>query len=127
MARMARLIRASLAVLGAVILAGGAFEVVNWISVQMLKHRLEPHYAITRELRKGMRREEVQELTAKHRAADLSIREWPEGDIAIWVQYSLRDTCYTTLQFRGGALVSTRTSGEDSPDDYCPEAPADIR
>jgi hypothetical protein len=110
-----------------VFLVTAAFEAVNWVSVQILKHRLEAQYAIARQLRKGMPYNEAQALISRYRTSDLVVREFPQDAISIWVQYSLRDTCYTTLQFRGGTLVSTRTSGEDSPDDYCPGSPADVR
>jgi hypothetical protein len=127
MVRVVRLIRGGLAILGAVILVTAAFEAINWVSVQMLRYRLEPQYAIARQVRKGMRYDEAQALIGRYRTREVAVREFPPDAISVWVQYSLRDTCYTTLQFRGGTLVSTRTSGEDSPDDYCPGSPPDVR
>jgi hypothetical protein len=70
---------------------------------------------------------DVLHLIAEHRSPHLSDRVFPDGDITIWTHYSLMDVCYTTLHFSQGALVSTRTSGEDAPTDDCPSAPADIR
>jgi hypothetical protein len=127
MQRLRGLARGVLALLGAIILVGVGLQGVNWLSVLVLKGRLEAQYTIVRQLHKGMLHEDVLRLIAEHSSPHLSERAFPDGGITIWTQYSLMDACYTTLQFNRGALVSTRTSGEDAPTDYCPGAPADIR
>ena len=116
-----------LAVLGAVILAGASIQGVNWVSLRMLKGRLEPQYAVVQELRQGMSHDDVDRLVARHRSRHLSQQAFADGGVTIWTQYSLMDVCYTTLEFRQGTLVSSRTSGEDTPQDRCPGAPPDLR
>ena len=124
---MVRTVRGVLAALGAVILFGLAFQAANWIGFQFLGPRLKPLYAVAAAVRKGMARDEVLSIIAKHGSKTLSQHVFDNGDVTLWTAYTFTDTCSTSLHFEGGVLRSTWTIGENSPTDYCPGAPADVR
>jgi len=122
-----KLIRGSLAFVGGLFVLAGGMELANSGAFRLLQHRLKPLYAITREVRKGMPRDQVMRVIQEHDAPYLEKSLFPDGNITLWVQYTLTDTCSTAIAFRDGALDGTWTIGEDSSTDYCPHAPPDIR
>ena len=125
--RILSLLRGAGACLGGVIVLGAGFESVNWASYRILRYRLEPLYAIAREVEKGMSRDQVLRIIDRHDAPYLEKHFFPNGDVTLSVQYALRDTCWTSIGFKAGALDGTWTIGEDNPADYCPNAPRDVR
>ena len=127
MPRIGRLLRGSLAVIGAMFLLGGVVHGANWLAFRLLKHRLDTLYSVARELRKGMPRDEVLKVIASHNESYLHINRNDQDAINLWVQYALADSCETAISFKDGKLVGTWTIGEDSPTDYCPGAPPDVR
>jgi hypothetical protein len=122
-----RLIRGVLAIIGGVFVLGAGMALANWGGYRLLRYRLQPLYAIASEVRKGMPREQVLRIIQAHDAPYLEKHVFPDGSVTVWVQYALTDMCSTAIGFHDSVLESTRTIGEDSPTDYCPEAPADIR
>lgn len=125
--KLVRLLRGGLAILGGCFVLGAGIELANRGAYRMLRHRLAPLYAITQGVRKGMPRDQVMRVIQEHEVPYLSMHVFPDGNVTIWVHYALVDTCSTAIGFKNGALDSTWTIGEDSPTDYCPQAPADIR
>ena len=127
MNRLRRVVRAILVILGVVILVGIGLQAVNWVSYRLLRGRLEPLYAIAGGVRKGMPRDQVLRLISENESPHLSRHDFPNGDMTLWVVYSMMDVCSTAMHFADGRLESTWTIGEDSPTDYCPGAPPDVR
>jgi hypothetical protein len=74
-----------------------------------------------------MPRDEVLRIIQRHAAPYVSRHDFPDGNVTLWVHYGLADSCSTAIGFKNGALDQTWTIGEDSPTDYCPGAPADVR
>jgi hypothetical protein len=127
MPRIGRLLRGGLAVVGAMFLLGGVVHGANWLGYRLLRHRLDTLYSVGRELRKGMPRDDVLNIIASRNEPYLHMNRHDEEAINLWVQYALVDACEMAIGFKDGRLVSTWIIGEDSPTDYCPGAPPDIR
>ena len=122
-----RVVRATLASLGAAVVLGGVIQLVAWRSRLGMREKLAPLYAVTSALRKGMPRAEVVRLIEAQPAGKLHRVDLESGDITIWVNYSATDFCSTSLSFSYAGLQSSSTVGEDGPRDFCPGAPADVR
>ena len=91
--RLVRLVRGALAVLGGLMLLGAGLELVDWASFRLLRYRLVPLYAIARELKKGMPREEVLRIIERHAAPYVSRHDFPDGNVTLWVHYGLVEGC----------------------------------
>ncbi len=123
---MRRLVRGSLAVLGAFVLAGAAVNAANWVGFTMLKSRLNAQYAMVQKVHKGMPRTDVLRVIAARQTAAVARADNADGGVTVWVSYSLMEVCYTSFEFKGGLLVATYTTESDMGRP-CPGSPPDIR
>jgi hypothetical protein len=119
--------RTALASLGVIFLLSGLLGAANAVAYQVRGYRLEPLYGMARDLKKGMPRDEALELIARHWQPYLTRHDFPNGDITVWVDYSLLDICSTSIAFADGTVALTTTMGEDHPLDRCPGAPPNVR
>lgn len=84
-------------------------------------------YAIQRELRKDMARQEVDAIVARHQDEHLRIRWSPQGDsVTVSTIIGFFQGCDLRVQFQNERLVSATVRGDDTPDQRLPDAPADI-
>lgn len=109
-----------------VLLVVAAASGANALSYYFFRHRLDPLYAVAGGVKKGMDKAAVLRLMEAHKAEFVMRSELPNGDLHLWVSYSLADSCETIFHFVDNRLLQTRTIGEDNATDFCPGAPADV-
>jgi hypothetical protein len=120
--------RIVLAVIGALFLAGAGLEVGEWAALHTYgQRRLDRLYRIATGLQRGMARDQVLMIIDAEKSSEFSQHHFPNGDITLWVHYGLVDSCSLSIGFEQGRLVETHLIGEDSPTDFCPSAPSNIK
>jgi len=82
-------------------------------------------YNIRRELRKGMTRDEVGAVVARHDTPYIIKREWPDK-LSLTVETGLINRLYLSLHFSDGVLTEARFGGEDHPQDVPADVPSNI-
>lgn len=84
-------------------------------------------YAIQRELRKGMMRDEVILVVSRHSGKHMTIDWAPQSNImTVSTPIGFFQGCDLRVRFRDERLVSAMVRGDDTPDQRLSDAPADI-
>ena len=84
-------------------------------------------YAIQRELRKDMTREEVSAVVARHQDEHLRVNWTPQSDtMTVSTVIGFFQGCDLRVRFQNERLVSATVRGDDTPDQRLSDAPADI-
>ena len=112
----------ALGVCGAIVLRGFQRFVLG-----VKPENREALYAIQRELRKDMTREEVDAVVARHQGEHQKINWAPQSNtMTVSTVIGFFQGCDLRVRFRDGRLVSAMVRGDDTPDQRLPDAPADI-
>jgi hypothetical protein len=84
-------------------------------------------YAMQRELRKDMTREEVSAAVERHQDKHLQVRWSPQSDsMTVSTVTGFFQGCDLRVRFLNGRLVSATVRGDDTPNQRLSDAPADI-